>query len=123
MVPLVSGRPVGYFSGEWSVVPGWWSVVPGRWSVVGVTVVGGLRSVGGGFVLRQALYRFVPAGSLPVKSESGGSTVLQEVNVFVNAVRLDFMKNGLSTCFRIPSFMTNRSKDHVYPRFAVSPFN
>ena len=59
---------VGCCSGQWSVVfqiggrwflwsvvgyfLGKWSVVPGRWSVVGVTVVGGLWSVGGGFVLR-----------------------------------------------------------------------
>ena len=33
------------------MVGGAWSVVP--WSVVGVTVVGGLWSVGGGFVLRR----------------------------------------------------------------------
>ena len=64
---LVGGRllfwsVVGFFTaiGRWSVVFqiggrfsfGRWSVVPGRWSVVGVTVVGGLWSVGGGFVLR-----------------------------------------------------------------------
>ena len=27
--------------------------MPGRWSVVGVTVIGGMWSVGGGFVLRR----------------------------------------------------------------------
>ena len=78
---LVSGRllfwsVVGFFTaiGRWSVVfqiggrwflwsvvgyfLGKWSVVPGRWSVVGVTVVGGLWSVGGGFVLRRYTMHF-----------------------------------------------------------------
>ena len=31
---------------------GWWSVVSGAWSVVGVTWVGRLWSMAGGFVLR-----------------------------------------------------------------------